>query len=454
MRHDNSPLRLLRITIRSPRAALGAVTVVTAVTTLSFSVSSTFGSGASEVSDVSYAEETVPGAAGEIGTSITIEEVDPGTVPAPTTSVPVPTSAAPSAAAPTTTDRSAPVAVEDADATGSNDDEADGETGDQAAVDEENGDEAAVDAETGDEGGTGSDDDEDASPAGQPAAASSGSSSYRPPTAPAPAAGPATSGAWLSGGTEVDGSFDSWRGAGVDSASHWADSQEACENQWGLTGQFADWTGPLVVAIGGLWDKSWSEAANGGMDAVWTTCLNALKSGWGSRPPSNLVISLFHEANGTWYEWSVSEGDVENFKAAFARFEDLQEQIFPGARLSFVLNADHVQGGYEPADMLPDPADYDVLGVDMYSMHSFVDFDQFPALALSAGKPLIVQEWGIKNDEGGAAEFLQYMREQFEEHGGSGPGKLEMENYFNLGEYQISSGTTSPQAAQRYRDLW
>lgn len=274
------------------------------------------------------------------------------------------------------------------------------------------------------------------------------------PLPPATSPGVGVAGAWLSGATEVDGSFDAWRGSPVQSATHWADSQEACENQWGMTDLFGDWNGTLVVAVGGLWGQSWSEAASGGMDATWTQCLDAMASAWGSKPPANLIISLFHEANGTWYDWSVSEGDVAHFQAAFARFRHLQQQIIPGSQLAFVLNAEHLQGGYDAADMLPAAGDYDLLGVDMYSMHDHVDFGQFPALALSAGKPLIVQEWGIKDDEGGGADFVQYMWDQFQQYGGTGPGRVELENYFDLNEYAISSSTSSPDGAERYRSLW
>lgn len=351
-----------------------------------------------------------------------------------------------------------PTTSQQSDPAGAADPAVEGTEGPGAVEDTQPGRESEATGTTGavTEGSGGSDESAEASSAGSPVPDTGGelrTAAGTPGTSATSVAG-GTAGAWLSGGTEVDGSFASWRGRQVDSATYWADSQDACENQWGLQGQFADWSGPLVVAIGGLWDKSWADAANGGMDAIWTTCLNAMKSGWGSRPAANLIISLFHEANGNWYEWSVPAGDVGNFKAAYARFRQLQQKILPGVRMAFVLNADHIQGGYQPADMLPAPGDYDLLGVDMYSMHAGVNFDQFPALALSVGKPLIVQEWGVKNDEGGGASFIQYMRDKFVQFGGTGPGKLELENYFNLGEYQISSGSSSPQAAQRYLDLW
>lgn len=282
-------------------------------------------------------------------------------------------------------------------------------------------------------------------------------------TAPPPAGG-GTSGAWRSGIVgpgDYDGSVAAWRGTPLGSATHWADSQDACQNQWGLQpGGAAAWVPagmPTVVAIGGKWGQSWQSAATGGMDAIWTNCLNALKTHWGDRADSDLIISLFHESNGNWYEWSVRRGDLGNFKAAFDRFHTLQERIIPDAKLALVLNADHL-GDYTPAEMLPDPADYDILGFDMYAMHHPAapgeDFDDWVALAASVGKPSLVQEWATADDD---IAFVEYMHANMVQHGGTGPGKVEIENYFNLWEgYHIYPTTTtqSPNAARRYAELF
>jgi hypothetical protein len=277
-----------------------------------------------------------------------------------------------------------------------------------------------------------------------------------PVTPPPP--GPGTPGIRRSGaaGGGIDGgstAFGDWRGTPTNSTSHWADSEAACQAQGGLrgTGPLATWNrGPAIVAIGGKWAQTWQAAATGGMDAIWTNCLNALKSGWGTRPQGDLIISLFHEANGTWYPWSVPAAQVANFKAAFARFDALQESIMPDAKIAFVVNADHIQAGYTIPQMLPAADDYDYFGVDQYSMHAHINFDQFPTIALNAGKELIVQEWGIKNDEGGGAGFVRYMHENFVQHQGTGPGKLVLENYFNLIEYRIYPSGSSPAGAAEY----
>jgi beta-mannanase len=215
----------------------------------------------------------------------------------------------------------------------------------------------------------------------------------------------------------------------------------------------------LVIAIGGKWTQTWQQAATGGMDGVWRTCLESMRRELGSRPQSMLTISLFHEANGSWYGWSVASGDLSNFKAAFARFRALQEQILPDARLMFALNADHVPagGGYTVEQMLPAPSSYDVLGVDMYSMHHPVSpgegISDYVARAAAVGKPLVIQEWGVKEDD---TAFVEYVRAELVRHGGRGPGKIEMENYFNEwpDTYQLEPTTTSPNAAERYRQLW
>ncbi|WP_143230816.1 hypothetical protein [Actinosynnema sp. ALI-1.44] len=267
-------------------------------------------------------------------------------------------------------------------------------------------------------------------------------------------------GAWLSGSTDEAGDpFSSWRGDEQDSATTWSDSQSACENQWQLGMGFANWNKPLVVVIGGKWEQSWSTAATGGMDSVWRTCLEKMKANLGSRPQSMLTISLFHESNGDWYPWEVSQADLPNFKAAWARFRALQESILPDARLMLALNADHVPpgGGYTPEQMFPPASQLDVLGLDMYSMHhphgAGEGISDWVARAAALGKPLIIQEWGVKEDD---TAFVQYVRDELVKHGGTGPGKIEMENYFNLWPetYQLEPTTTSPNAAALYRQLW
>ena len=227
-------------------------------------------------------------------------------------------------------------------------------------------------------------------------------------------------------------------------------------NTWGIgaDGPIGTRNVSAIIAIGGLWGESWSQAANGALDSTWRACLESARDKWAPRDPSKLFISPFHEANGDWYEWGVSDGELGDFHAAFARFHTLQEEIIPNAQLTFALNAETVGSSYSLADFTPDPALYDVLGVDFYSMHSHVDFDQFPALAAADGKPFVVQEWGTKAADGDRPEFIQYMHENFVQHGGTGPGKMLIENYFNIGEYEIWPGGSSPNSQARYQQLW
>lgn len=276
-----------------------------------------------------------------------------------------------------------------------------------------------------------------------------------PPTTPP--TNPPPGGTWLSGSTKAEtGTF---RGDPIDSISTWHDTTAACENQWTLNGMFAGWNGPMVTIIGAFNDESgitWQSASTGAADAHWRKCLVSIRDAWVGRgkPVSNLYISFAHEANGTWYDWSVTNAQRPAFKAAFARFDALQNEIIPGAKIVFAANADQVQSGYDVDGMLPAADDYDVLGVDIYSMHNLSEFDRFPGYARAAGKPLMIQEWGIKRDEGGGANWVQGMRDRIVANAGTGPGQVFMENYFDIGEYAITGNTSSPQGAQRYRDLW
>lgn len=309
-----------------------------------------------------------------------------------------------------------------------------------------------------------------------------------------PAAGKPLSG--VSGG-ETARRFADWRGTPLQIAGTWADVEAPEAPDWALgrDSQWAWWSGPVDIALGGPRGKTWAQAAAGELDAEWRAKLESLKSAWAPRDPANLHVRFAHEFNGDWMPWSVQEGDVADYKRAFARFTALQRRILPGSRAVWSPNAG-TSHPYDVRTTYPGGEWVDVIGVDWYNSWPWVntpeDFqakilqrqgnggpigiERWREFAASVGKPLALPEWGNdavgagksnESAEGGgdAPEFFRAFRAWLDAHGGTGAGQVLYEVYFNIVEgYPASefwltneAGATNPRmpaSAETYRELW
>lgn len=295
---------------------------------------------------------------------------------------------------------------------------------------------------------------------------------------------------WLSGasdpapGSGVQGDFSRWRGDPCTYTRIWADaSLKDMAEVWGLTTfTRGDWSGTLDIACGGPRDGlSWRDAAEGRMDSLWTTACRRIRRGWGDL--SAVHLSMAHEANGTWYPWSVTNGNVNQFRRAWARWHGVvqRELVDKGknVKVCLNLNSDTVNGLSVRA-MLPALRYVDVLGCDFYSMWPDLrtlalweenrastrrdgsprGIEAWRAFAVRINKPLSFPEWGVNPQRhSDNPYFISKMNAFFAAHAPAVPsapkaGELAGEAYFNnWSTCRLWPNTDLPETAHRYRSL-
>ncbi len=309
-------------------------------------------------------------------------------------------------------------------------------------------------------------------------------------------------GTWWSGqsdtATTQNGSFATWRGRAIEIGGNWGSSQSSADAiespMWSMAPgtPYAN-TPRMDYAIGAMIDNSgetWGAAASGAYDSRWAQQLQRLKTAWGSRPAGNMYIRFAHEFNGNWYPWSVSNGDVGNFKTAWARFANLRNQYFPGAQIVWCPNAGS-SWAYDIRTLYPGNAYVDVVGVDKYNNYPWVNdragfnteiartsnggplgLETYRQFALQQGKPFAVSEWsndgnpaGEGNQGGGdSPNYIQYFHEWLVANGSQNPqaGKVLYEVLFNVPGYSssyysffpLNLETGNTETANKYAELW
>lgn len=311
---------------------------------------------------------------------------------------------------------------------------------------------------------------------GTPAPSTSSSPSTSTTAPPA-----ATTGDWLSGVSgagDTDGSFGTWRGTPVEIVGTWADADDANQrNVYTVTSGSGRFSGPIDIGVGAIVrGETWAQAAQGAYDARWRQSLTTMAKARAGK--GTTFIRFAHEMNGNWYPWAVNAGNVEDFKKAWARYRAIQREVFPSAKLVFSVNRESVGNGIDWRKTVPPASQIDVMGVDYYDQNpaattkaawdSAVNAtDSYGApkgleahrrFALSLGLPLSINEWGDKREQGDGTVYVDQMGAFFKANGGTGPGNVLYEVYFNVpgydGNYQIYPTTQIPQAAARYRDVF
>ncbi len=296
--------------------------------------------------------------------------------------------------------------------------------------------------------------------------------------------GSAGTGVWLSGSAGVgvpSGEFAEWRGRELEIAGYWADNNEAMVELWELVpgGVWADWDGPMDVAIGAIGGgETWSAAAAGDYDDRWRESLTELREIRGDRS-GTLYIRFAHESNSNWYPWSVDAGEAEDFRTAWARFRALQQEIYPESQLVFNVNRESVENGIDWRETFPGAGQVDVVGVDYYNQYPYAgtaeefeasaeEVDEYGApkgieahrqFAESVGLPFSVSEWSGNADLGDSPAFMEGMYDFFSTHGGTGPGEVLYEIQFNVDGYGdrfllYGDDVQMPESAEAYQRLW
>ncbi len=295
---------------------------------------------------------------------------------------------------------------------------------------------------------------------------------------------PATAGEWMSGSSGdgiMNGDFAAWRGRDVEIAGSWSDNNENMTEMWQFQEgfDFAEWDGPMDVAIGAIGaDETWEDAAAGAYDDRWRASLTKLRELWSDRS-GTLYVRFAHESNGNWYPWAVSWGEEEAFKAAWQRFRGLQQEIYPESQLVFCVNRESVESGLDWRETFPGAEYVDVMSVDYYNQYPYVgtpqewrdsldDYDQLGGpkglerhreFAESVGLPLAISEWSGNADNGDSPVFIEGMYDFLSTHGGTGPGEVLYEILFNVSGYEekfllYGDGVRMPESSETYRRLW
>ncbi|MBF5082381.1 hypothetical protein [Quadrisphaera sp. INWT6] len=318
-------------------------------------------------------------------------------------------------------------------------------------------------------------------PSAPAATATKGPAPTKPDESSAAAAPVSDDHTWLSGGSgdgAADGALGDWRGDPVDIVGTWADVGDNQTELYSIApgGEVADFHGAIDIAPGGLLDgDTWAAAADGAYDDRWRESLTRmaeLRQGRGTT-----YVRPFHEFNLGGWNWSVSPGDAEDFKAAWTRYRAVQQEVFPEAKLVYGVNVTSSGTGLDWRTTWPGADQADVLGVDTYNgwptITSQADFgahldargdggipiglDAYSEQAAEWGVPLAVPEWSGRAEMGDESAYVTGMVDWFAANAGDGPGQLAYEILFNApqddGNFQLfADDTKMPASAQAYVD--
>ncbi|WP_187279888.1 glycosyl hydrolase [Quadrisphaera setariae] len=289
-------------------------------------------------------------------------------------------------------------------------------------------------------------------------------------------------GGWLSGASgdgADDGQLGAWRGKPIAIGGTWADRGDNQTELWSIAdgGEWAGFDGALDIAPGGLLaGESWSAAASGAYDDRWRASLAKmadLRAGAGTT-----YIRPFHEFNLGGWDWSVQPGDAEDFKTAWARYRDIQREVFPEAKLVYGVNVTSSGTDLDWRTTWPGKDNADVLGVDTYNgwptINSDAQFNEqanargdggipiglnaYSEQAREWGVPLAVPEWSGRAEMGDEAAYVEGMTSWFAQNAGSGPGQLLYEIVFNAPQddnnFKLFGDTRMPESSAAYQQAY
>jgi Glycosyl hydrolase family 26 len=306
----------------------------------------------------------------------------------------------------------------------------------------------------------------------------------------------ANDGSWASGASYYSsiGGYSSWRGSPGTIYGCWADARDSAATQSsasGCMGQAASagYKYDVDLAVGFIVNgESMSGAANGSYDGRWRTMAQSIRANWGQH--RTVYIRPAHEMNGNWYPWSVTNGNVADFRRAFIRYSniiktELKDKGY-NAKVTLSYNWDSNPSGVSIDAIWPGDEYVDVVGVDRYDVNwnssppnandteaewnNVLTFNNkagnyglnnWLAFAKAHGKPVGFPEWGLSDKSlsgsGDNPFWIQKMHDFFAANAGSGPGQVIFDVYFNVGGYggwvQLYPSTGSPNAANRYKSL-
>lgn len=143
----------------------------------------------------------------------------------------------------------------------------------------------------------------------------------------------------------------------------------------------AEWHGIVLE----MWGHDLASVANGDVDTQLNNIRSAASIWLDSHPGHTLVIAPLHEANGTWYPWSIGKNGATNatFKSAWSRVRSIIKTD-PRIKLNLVVNVQY--GGQSGAlpDFFPGRSAVDYYTVDGYNRSQSQGGWQTPASVFNA----------------------------------------------------------------------
>lgn len=170
----------------------------------------------------------------------------------------------------------------------------------------------------------------------------------------------------------------------------------------------ADYQGCMPVLMLPPWPNgqgTWTAAASGTYNTHWVKAGQAMAA----LTTGKFAVRPAWESNGNWYDWSVvSKGGYAAFKAGWQQMITSLRQGL-GSRASDMTVSYSLSGldsyGGDPLANAPDPAYWDVLGIDYYDWNPATTSATSPGrldmlttalnFAVSKGKQIALDEWGL-----------------------------------------------------------
>ena len=112
----------------------------------------------------------------------------------------------------------------------------------------------------------------------------------------------------------------------------WSDREGTEIGDLGPGQAYANWRGPVDIALGGLREgQTWVEAAKGTYDNEWRERVANLAEAWGSRPQELLWARIAHEFNGSFSDYFAEQDEAVHFVEAFRRWSRILTDALPKA---------------------------------------------------------------------------------------------------------------------------
>lgn len=281
-----------------------------------------------------------------------------------------------------------------------------------------------------------------------------------PPTPPAPSTG--TLVGVYEGAIAVSAvqDFAKWSGAPVKVVTDYLDgtgwatitSPSYWTNGWKGTGYQLILSVPMLPKGATL-----AQGAMGAYDTYWTQLAKALDA---AGYADGQVLRIGWEMNGNWFPWTIAKGCETVYAEYWRRIVAAMRAVNPGFLFDWCPNAGS-SPGCNPVNAYPGDDYVDYIGIDTYDGGNWQTALTRPyglswvaTFAKEHGKPLAVDEWGVKNGSEGGGDDPSYIENM---HAWFAANNVVWQSYFDHDEpgqdHALRNGQF-PNAAKAYQRLF